>query len=72
MVIAAIACVVSPLGLLTSFYGMNVREFTDGGNVGLFEFWEMGMPVALVTGVSFVFLVVWMRTGGKIGGAKRR
>lgn len=63
MVIAAVAGVVSPLGLLTSFYGMNVREFTVGANITLFEFWEVGIPVALVTGVCFVFLVVWMRTG---------
>lgn len=63
MVIAAITGVVSPLGLVTSFYGMNVREFTSGATITLFDFWEVGMPLALMTGVFVVFLLLWMKTG---------
>jgi Mg2+ and Co2+ transporter CorA len=62
MVIAAIAGVVAPLGLVTSFYGMNVQEFTSGATVSLFEFWEVGIPLALITGVFAVFLLLWMKT----------
>jgi len=33
MLIAGIACVVSPIGVLVGFYGMNVKEFTGDGAV---------------------------------------
>ena len=63
MVIAGIAGIVSPLGLLTSFYGMNVQEFTSGASVSLFEVWKIGLPLLLATIVCFVFVGIWTMTG---------
>lgn len=62
MVIAGIAGIAAPLGLLVGFYGMNVQEFTPGGSVSLFEFWQTGIPIFLGTAVCFAILVVWMMT----------
>ncbi|KAL9617024.1 MAG: hypothetical protein Q9160_008141, partial [Pyrenula sp. 1 TL-2023] len=47
-VIAAITGVVAPLSLITGYYGMNVREFTNDATVSLFEVWEIAAPVLLV------------------------
>ena len=40
------------MSLLTGFYGMNVKELTQGATGTLFEFWEIGIPVILVTAIS--------------------
>lgn len=62
MVIAGIAGTTAPLGLLVGFYGMNVQEFTSGGSVSLFDFWQAGIPIFLATTVCFAFFLVWMMT----------
>ena len=62
MLIAVITGVIAPLSLLTSFYGMNVQEFSSGATATLFDFWEVGFPVTLLTAVGLVFLTVWVKT----------
>lgn len=62
MVIAGIAGIAAPLGLLVGFYGMNVKEFTPGGSVSLFDVWQAGIPIILATVVCFAFLVIWVMT----------
>ena len=61
MFIAGVAGVVAPLSLLTSFYGMNVKEF-NGGSVSLFQFWRIGLPMLLFPTVFLGFFAVWMST----------
>ena len=61
--LAGLAGIVAPLSLLTGFYGMNVQELTQGATGSLFEFWEIGIPVLLVTMICVAFFVLWMMTG---------
>ena len=49
---------------------MNVKELTQGATGTLFEFWEIGIPVLLVTAVSLAFIILWMMTGSKDGSKK--
>ena len=63
--LAALAGLVAPMSLLTGFYGMNVKELTQGATGTLFGFWEIGIPVLLVTAVSVAFIVLWMITGSE-------
>ena len=63
--LAGLAGIVAPMSLLTGFYGMNVKELTQGANGTLFDFWEVGIPVLLVTAISVGFIVLWMLTGSK-------
>ena len=65
MFLAGLAGFVAPLSLLTSFYGMNVKELTEGATGTLFGFWEIGIPVLLVTAILLAFIVLWMMTGSK-------
>lgn len=65
MFLAGLAGVVAPLSLLTSFYGMNVKELTEGATGTLFGFWEVGIPLLLVTAISVAFVILWMMTGSK-------
>lgn len=53
------------MSLLTSFYGMNVKELTQGATETLFDFWEIGVPVLLVTAIVVAYIVLWMITGSK-------
>lgn len=62
MVIATITGVIAPLGLLTSFFGMNVQEFSPGATASLFDFWQVGFPLIMLTATGFVCLSVWMMT----------
>lgn len=66
VLVGVIACVVSPLGLLTSFYGMNVQEFQPGAGASLFQFWQIGMPVLLLTLIGSALVAVWMLTSLKV------
>ena len=65
MFLAALAGIVAPMSLLTSFYGMNVKELTQGAAGTLFQFWEIAIPVLLVTAISVAFVVLWMMTGSE-------
>ena len=53
------------MSLLTSFYGMNVKELTQGATGTLFDFWEIGVPVILLTAILVAYVVLWMITGSK-------
>lgn len=53
----------APMSLLTGFYGMNVKELTQGATGSLFDFWEIGIPVLLVTAIAVAFTMLWMLTG---------
>lgn len=61
--LAGLAGIVAPMSLLTGYYGMNVKELTQGANGTLFEFREIGIPVLLVTAICVAFIVLWMMTG---------
>lgn len=63
MFLAILAGIVAPMSLLTGYYGMNVKELTQGANGTLFDFWEIGIPVLLVTAICVAFIVLWMMTG---------
>ena len=65
MFLSALAGIVAPISLLTGFYGMNVKELTQGATGTLFGFWEISIPVLLVTAVSVAFIILWMMTGSK-------
>lgn len=55
VVLAAVSGLTSPLAVVTGYYGMNVRELTDGGNSSLFDFWTVAAPVFTI---SLVVLAV--------------
>ncbi|KAF2180473.1 hypothetical protein K469DRAFT_271607 [Zopfia rhizophila CBS 207.26] len=60
IILAAITGIVSPLSLITSFYGMNVKEFTPEAVATLYGFWTVGLPVLLFSLVLGVFLGLWL------------
>lgn len=60
IVIAGVAGIVSPLSLLTSFYGMNVQEFTSGASISLFDVSKIGLPLFVATFICFVFTAMWV------------
>lgn len=62
IIIATISAVITPLGLVTSYYGMNVKEFTNDSGLPLFEVWKVGAPVLLVVMVSSGFITLWAGT----------
>ena len=62
MFLAAVAGVVAPTSLLTSFYGMNVQELTPGATASLFDFWQIAVPIVLATGICFAFIGIWSAT----------
>ncbi|KAJ9646488.1 hypothetical protein H2199_002537 [Coniosporium tulheliwenetii] len=66
--IAGIAAIVTPLSLLTSFFGMNVVEFSPDASATLFDFWQIGVPVLLATAVGFSFLSLWLLTDSEKAG----
>ena len=53
------------MSLLTGYYGMNVQELTQGATGTLFDFWQIGIPVLLVTAIAIAFIMLWMLTGSK-------
>ena len=65
MVVAGLAGVVSPLSLLTSYYGMNVQEITPGATKTLYDFWSIGIPMFLILVVCSGFVAIWMLTNSK-------
>ena len=51
------------MSLLTGFYGMNVKELTQGATGTLFDFWQIGIPVLFVTAIAVALIILWMSTG---------
>lgn len=66
LVAAAVASVLAPLGFLTSYFGMNVAEFVPGTSLKLFDFWTLGVPLALATAIPTVLVFVWMFTNKRV------
>ena len=60
--LAGLAAIVAPMSLLTGYYGMNVKEMSPGATATLFQFWQIGVPMLLTTGVSVVFITLWILT----------
>jgi Mg2+ and Co2+ transporter CorA len=60
LIIAATTSFLAPLNLLTSYYGMNIKEMTNDGLVNLFQFWNLGVLIALSTLVLMFFVSVWV------------
>jgi len=57
LVIATMTSLLGPLNLLTSFYGMNVKELSNDGVVSLLQFWNDDISSALSALDFFVSLV---------------
>lgn len=55
----------SPLALLTGYFGMNVEEFVgqEGGLLTLYEFWKWGMPLIVVATVGMGYLGLRLMIG---------
>jgi Mg2+ and Co2+ transporter CorA len=62
LVLAGVASIISPMSVLTSYYGMNVNEFVQGATSNLYEFWRVGMPVLCGSFVGLGMLVLWILT----------
>lgn len=63
LMIASITAVVSPLSLVTSYFGMNVPEFADGSHGSLYAFWSVATPMLLILGLFVLFSSVWFLAG---------
>ena len=60
LIIAAITGIVSPLSLITGYYGMNVQEFVPGAFGTLYGFWTVSLPILLFSVLVSVFLGLWL------------
>ncbi|KAF2436224.1 hypothetical protein EJ08DRAFT_231807 [Tothia fuscella] len=65
IVVAVITGFVAPLSLITGYYGMNVKEFTPEADLSLFDVWQIGTPIILVSVVGVTVLGLWILTGQK-------
>ncbi|KAK3686556.1 hypothetical protein LTR37_019695 [Vermiconidia calcicola] len=63
LVIGAIASMSATFGVLTSFYGMNVKELQEGAHGSLFDFWTLAVPVVFISVAAFTVAVIWLLTG---------
>ena len=63
--LGAVSSLLSPMALLTSYYGMNVHEFVGerGGLLTLYEFWKWGLPLTIVAITGASYLVLRVMTG---------
>lgn len=62
MYLAGLAGIVAPMSLLTGYYGMNVQELVPGTNGTLFDFWQIGTPILLLTASCVSVVTIWMMT----------
>lgn len=60
LIIAVCAGIFAPMSLLTSYYGMNVIEFTPEASNPLISFWELGIPTLILTVVGFMMAALWI------------
>ena len=60
--LAGFAAIVALMSLLTGYYGINVREMIPGATAILFQFRRIGVPMLIKTGVSVVFITLWILT----------
>lgn len=63
LVVGAIASMSATFGVLTSFYGMNVKELQEGARASLFDFWTLAVPVVFISVAAFTVAVIWLMTG---------
>ena len=61
IVLAGVSALISPLALLTGYYGMNVKEYVPGTSGSLFDFWQTALPTLLVcfAALGLVVLRLW-------------
>lgn len=57
LILTGLTCIVTPLSLLTSYYGMNVGDFVEGASTTLFEFWRIALPTVTLS-LAFLVLVL--------------
>ena len=62
MFLAGLAGVVGPMSLLTGYYGMNVQELSPDTTGSLFGFWQIGIPILLITSISVIIVGIWALT----------
>src|SRR5215471_17849341 len=48
-IMTLIVAVYVPLAFVTSYFGMNVKEFTDGSHIHVKKFWEISVPLVVAT-----------------------
>ena len=65
IVVASLAAVISPISLLTGFFGMNVHEFTSDATIGLYDFWQYGVPLLMFALIGFAFFTSWALRGAQ-------
>ena len=65
--LGGVSSLLSPLALLTSYYGMNMREFVGqgGGTLTLYEFWKWGMPLVTVAALGVGYLALRVVSGAR-------
>ena len=71
MYLAALAGIVAPMSLLTSFYGMNIQELVPGTNATLFYFWKIVAPILLLTASCVIVVAIWLMTDSRRLGRRR-
>ena len=67
MFLAGLAGIVAPMSLLTGYYGMNVQELSPQATGTLFGFWQVGVPVMLITSICVAFIAIWVLTHSNRG-----
>lgn len=58
IVLAGVSAVISPLALLTGYYGMDVQEYVPGTSGSLFDFWQVALPTMLVCFSALGFVIL--------------
>lgn len=49
LILTILASIYVPLAFVSSYFGMNAKEFTDGGLVSTTTFWEVSIPVMVAS-----------------------
>jgi hypothetical protein len=58
-VMTLIVAVYVPLAFVTSYFGMNVKEFTGGGFISVKKFWQISVPLVVATiGLPLIATIV--------------
>lgn len=58
LILTGMSCIITPLSLLTSYYGMNVGDFVEGATLTLFGFWEIALPMVTLSLCGLILIVV--------------
>lgn len=49
LILTVLASIYVPLAFVSSYFGMNAKEFTNGGLVSTTTFWEVSIPVMVAS-----------------------